>query len=61
MVIKDLIKKIKSFTSSRWFESTEPFIIEAVTYIDKNKLSKIVEDLGENYYKEYLLKKVLNG
>jgi glucose-1-phosphate thymidylyltransferase len=32
-----------------------------IGYIDKNKLSKIVEDLGENYYKEYLLKKVLNG
>ena len=53
MVIKDLIKKIKSFTSSRWFESTEPFIIEAVTYIDKNKLD--IDSLdGQNSLKKYL-------
>ena len=53
MVIKDLIKKIKSFTSSRWFESTAPFIIEAVTYIDKNKLD--IDSLdGQNSLKKYL-------
>ena len=53
MVIKDLIKKIKSFTSSRWLESTEPFIIEAVTYIDKNKLD--IDSLdGQNSLKKYL-------